>query len=223
MTTSAHIKEDISRAVDVYLESISSRHMPYDLLRMLHCPYRDNGSGILFDPVAEDSPEWCDITSGIRKLLGSFIDVKNRNGNASILFGAMYYNCLPDYRHDVNAAYAVSTAILFYLEDYMPGNPVDTYVESRILALLDDWLKPATAWAGRPDLSEVCRRFFGAAWCALALPADVDEKSISGVYRNRGFSVEQLVAKQRPPFMPGLCTQQDVGTAAKLPSCLGDA
>lgn len=220
------IPGDLLRATERYLElskHSDQRELRLELLELLHCPYLEKGA-VAFYPVGKSSDLRSEIQVCLRRLLLAFLDdTRHRQGNRQILFGVAYYDCITNYKNDETAAYAMATSMLFYIEDYLPTDVLDRFVESRICALISEWLKPSVdwLWLSRPGLSTVCQRFFGEAWCMLALPHDIDTTDQDGIYRTRGESVAQLVARHRPPFEVGLCKAQGQINSIALPEDIG--
>lgn len=76
--------------------------------------------------------------------------------------------------------------------------------ETIVCKLLNEWLRPAVNWNHLPEVNIMAMHFFGEVWCALR---DPDPAEFSG----------DIVSRERPPFIPGLCLQQKPSFEAVLP------
>jgi hypothetical protein len=107
--------------------------------------------------------------------------------------------------------YALSVAILFFLQSYSESFALDVAVKPDVLGIMNAWLRPADEWVTLPSTQIVAEKMFGIAWCSIALPDDPDLQFCS---------IGRAVVADFPPFKPGLCPAQDGVTALDLPSLM---
>lgn len=107
--------------------------------------------------------------------------------------------------------YVLAHALLVYLQTYAPGFKLDAHIASSVCTILNEWLVPALPWEGLPGAAELARRLVGETWCSLALPDKLDQ-----IVSHRECAGD-LLAEQRPPFLPGLCPAQSIVEAELLP------
>jgi hypothetical protein len=190
-----------------------------EILKLLRCPYL-SAEGVAHFDVMEESTEDIDALRKYlpRILQGMVFQQDDRFGYTSILIGLALHDCLPNGPKDEETAYALATAIVHYVEDYLPTYDMDLIGEPYVCALLNTWLKPGIPWAAAPGLTEVCRLLFGDAWCALSLPANCEMPNWA--FRRKEMPVVAIVESARPQFLPGLCLSQ-VNHAELLPDDLG--
>jgi hypothetical protein len=118
---------------------------------------------------------------------------------------------------DETRAYELAAALLYFVDCFWSDHPLDKVAEPVVCEMLNVWLNPRTQWLNLPSTGVLCQHMFNAAWCDLALP--------DGCFATPGTEVEmheigELVYRERPPFLPGVCSVQkvQVGAGLMLPS-----
>jgi hypothetical protein len=128
----------------------------------------------------------------------------------SLLGGLWRFNCWEDLLTTEEDTRSLAIALVCYTGYYSSVSRVDVAVRENVRDMLNRWLQPATPWVYLPSALEVSRILFGDAWCEIALPDQCDIEPGET-------TIGQMVARDRPPFMPGICAVQNVDAPADLP------
>jgi hypothetical protein len=110
----------------------------------------------------------------------------------------------------------LTSCVLRYLQRYHYNCDIfyDHYAPF-VCTLLNEWVKPCIPWCELPTTLSVCRQLFGDGWCTLL------SNNGNIVSMNPVPHLAAIVARERPPFLPGLCTAQDNVMSVPLPDDLG--
>jgi hypothetical protein len=201
----------------------SARLPSAELLLSLGCVCQEGayGSATLIysnDPADKDGARQC-LSLVVAKMLAS--DARGAPEMVSLLSGAMR-GTLGVAPASALQAYELSALALLFIDAYMPGDKLDHAVGLGLCLVLDAWLKPASPWTKLPGTGEVARLMFGEAFCALRLPDCVEDQKSLTIMPTGGFAGD-IVWRERPLFLPGLCPAQGDILGTQLPVDLGPA
>jgi hypothetical protein len=184
------------------------------LLRLLGCPVSD--SGIKYTPpVSIDHQHACgDILPLLLTAIVSRLPAYSSSVSA-VLAGINRQNCLYRFLDKPERAYALATGICYYI-DTCATSGLDQGVLQDVIELLNKWLKPLDEWMELPSAMEVATKLFGAPWCQLVLPDDVDYPPGSAMWSST-WLLCYVVARERPSFLPGICPLLKANDAIALP------
>jgi hypothetical protein len=138
-----------------------------------------------------------------------------------VLAGMWRHDCWRSCLQSEDAAYVLAAGLIGYLETYLPSYQPDFVAADDICALLNAWLRPPTPWQSIPSAGEACSHLFNNGWCAMRLPEE--ESDIPDSLLIRGRYITELITKERPPFLLGLCPAQQRAQSVPLPDDLGFA
>jgi hypothetical protein len=112
---------------------------------------------------------------------------------------------------DMDNAYGLAASICLVVEILSDPNFDLDAEDARptVLALLNEWLDTDYDWNILHDKFFVAERLFGVAWCEVVL-SDLKLENDDG-------DLSAVIAKERPPFLPGLCRGQDRTAGLGLP------
>jgi hypothetical protein len=127
---------------------------------------------------------------------------------ASLLAGMQSVRCWPVLLETEDATYDLAIGVCKLLGVFDAEFSLYGAVENDIVALLNDWLRPASRWERMPVVSEVCVHMFGPAWCSLAAPSS--------------FTIQDLLLRDRPTFLGRVCPVQTLQVALSLPELQPD-
>jgi hypothetical protein len=212
----------IMRATDTYLALAKPRpHIKRPLLEVLRCPYLIDDEMVGFDfSTSFSEQERTDLEVCIPKLLAEVMDMSGsyqREVAAELMVGLHHSGAFAAYPRDEDSAYVLATAILFYIDHFIPNYMIDELAKEHIVALLNEWIQPAEPWRDLPGARTVCRHLFGDAWVALVLPGTCDD--VIGGFTNGGrqYTVDDVVRRERPPFQLGICAAYSHLDSVPLP------
>lgn len=117
------------------------------------------------------------------------------------------------------SAYDLAALILLFIDCYSP-EPIALKVGADVCRMLNAWIKPAVPWTNLPGTGTIVRAMFGAAWCDIRLNDIADDQRSLLVLPDGGFAGD-VVWRERPPFLLGLCPAQDRAQGVPLPQGLG--
>lgn len=137
---------------------------------------------------------------------------------ASLLHGVHVNAMLPIFLQDEDSTYDLTVAILLYTEFYEPSYPLDAHLKGLLCEVLNTWLQPETPWLELPRADVLAQYLFGDALC-LFIDGTINHSQDED--DDIGSKLGDLVAKIRPPFLPGRCPAQDIVMAAVLPEMEG--
>jgi hypothetical protein len=104
--------------------------------------------------------------------------------------------------------------ILSFIETYLELSATEKALAPHIAKILSGWLSLPDSIA-MPGPITVCRNLFGNAWCSFFLPEDaIDDLGKSWMLV---VNIADIVARERPPFLPGLCPAQERQLVMSLP------
>jgi hypothetical protein len=207
--TSAHAMPSLFDAATRYLEqppTVSGLvpRLGATLLTLLECPYMQISNDT---PYSVAPAEFCsEHEDEIRRILPTLLtgvlthrqcDVSTGN-IASLLWGVDKHKLLDAFTVSEDTSYDLAIAILRFT-GFRSNHPLDEFVAPNVLSLLNTWAKPSVAWLTAPKHDVIARALFGTAWWDLA-----ERPS----WLNGGFTAN-IVERERPPFLPGLCPAQD--------------
>jgi hypothetical protein len=175
------------------------------LLALLGCPYL-GGAGIRtrthkpsVDVEVEDRE---DASICIVRLLTASQGMPVTE-TISLLVGLSRRQALAYALSTERSSYALACAVLQFIEDDRAKTRFNKYAAPFVRDILNDWIHLEAPRSQLPVASYVVRHLFGEAWSMFA-------ENDTGLLCN-------LVARQRPPFLPGLCPPQDRVLSAPLP------
>jgi hypothetical protein len=195
------------------------QYPPAELLARLGCTYKTDDYGsedVIIPPVQEDLSQ-----SGacLTLLLEDFLRQEPRCtfGFTSLLTGLIRH-AGPSPSTKPKAT-ELATLILLFIDVHDRGVGMDRYVSSKLCDYLNGWLEPGVAWQVLPTLGVTARAMFGDAWCYWRLPASIDDPQGVNRYREGGFAGD-IVWRERPAFIDGLCPDADVVQGMDLPDSM---
>jgi hypothetical protein len=128
-------------------------------------------------------------------------------GVSSLLGGLARSGCWRACLERIESAHALAVAICYFIDTCADICALDTYVEKDVLKIINEWLAPLRPWSKLPPVIVVATELFGSWWCDLALDGVVQEPPGQGDWDD-GYFTAHVIAKNRPPFLPGLCPIQ---------------
>jgi hypothetical protein len=207
--------EAIRRATDEYFSKRPLVQPGNRLLQSLHCPHLDVDLVLCFDLVRLDPDALAQLQASLMSLLRLPLRADGWSmANASLLAGVAHYLPWQNFAAAEDDAYTVATTLVYFLDDHMPRPPL---VKIYATKLLNDWLGPEVQWLELPDVVTVCRHMFGDAWCELRLADVIIGRSGRIIQTNGPIDISRVVEMERPPFLQGLCSEQDLEPTAMLP------
>jgi hypothetical protein len=130
---------------------------------------------------------------------------------AILLVAIERHGCLPYFSGEASRCYDLARALLLYvLLTKIPSSLPSGLNEAEnvfVCQLLNTWCRPAEPWLTPPSAIELAEHLFGAAW---VLFADRESDLIGDV-----------VARELPPFAPGICSAQEDAVGITLPESMG--
>jgi hypothetical protein len=122
-------------------------------------------------------------------------------GVTSLLGGLARSGCWRACLTEVETAHSLAVAICYFIDTYSDECALDAAVESDVLDILNDWLKPTESWIDLPPVLAVTTALFGSWWCDIALDS-IEQDAPGSNHWADGSLTASAVAKDRPPFMP---------------------
>jgi hypothetical protein len=183
-----------------------------ELFRMLGCPFEHDRRAALNVSLAT-VPDAADYLPAVL-VAASSVWVDDAE-TTSLLGGISRAACLDTCIATVDGAYALAIALVKQIELSSMASKLDSYVTPDALSIMNDWLRPEESWSEFPSAYVLCQHLFGAPWCSLALPSSAKNRPWSGEVVSE-FAC-QVVSKQRPPFLPGVCPAQAGVISLQLP------
>jgi hypothetical protein len=162
-----------------------------------------------------------DMRKCLPQLLSKILPKPYRGDDlTSILIGLSNCNGWKTSTKSETRAYEMAAAILNFVDYFWEDSHLEKAAEPLVCQMLNEWLKPHLTWTMLPSAGVVCQHMFSAAWCDLALPEGCFDPIATD---NNVYGIGELVYRERPPFLPGLCSEQDVvvGPGLMLPSLDG--
>jgi hypothetical protein len=201
-----------------YTEYGNSRWLGEGILGFIECPYVAIAKDMLITVMP--GPSIPENRGQIIALLPRLLDVvmSNQAGDTSsvnitsLLWGIERQSLLPYFTEDVHRARQLAGAILWFIDSYDEGFPLDMTVGPTVLDLLNLWIVRAEPWTSLPDVDTAASAFFGAAWWHLF----DRERSAEGP------SVGSIILTETPDLLPGLCAGSSMADEMLLPQ-LGDS
>lgn len=183
-----------------------------DLCILLGCPYSRYDEYCFDLPPSDVSDgDLKDIETGIFRILDCILPYGGGHCDniPFLLMGIRRHQLHPWKDGSVDQTYAMAVAILTYADAFWSQAKADVAASEPVCNMLNNWLKPATPWEKLPGDAEIAELLFGAAWILLA--------------DNENFVLADIVRRERPAFLPGLCPAQLQPGSATLPADLGMA
>lgn len=180
------------------------------LARLLGCPYvggRFSELTVMYPGLPKH-----DITNARECLLRILTLCAYGSGAMSglppLLIGLHQHGMLRETVEKESGARILAVALLLYVQAHWDEDLLDVAAAPVVVDLLNAWIAPAERWTNLPRHLDVATHLFGNAWTLLDLGND--------------FYTGVVVAREKPPFLPGLCLEQDraLAESAELP-CLG--
>jgi hypothetical protein len=185
------------------------------LLLLLGCPFQEEympsyrfEKATMMQPVrAEHRAE---VAAALRTLLPIVVRqaASQLCAGASILGGLVLSDTWQECLWEESTAYDLASLVMTFVEDYTDSYPPDILAEPHVLALLNTWLRPSSAWMTLPDRETVARHMFGDACWEFQLQLNIP-------------LVGAAVYRDRPEFLPGLCHDDCSISHAILPADVG--
>jgi hypothetical protein len=199
---------DIPVKIRAYMEEPATfiGSIPSNLLTVLGCPH-----GSESDARAQVIP---DIHLEHQVVIGDALlvllsHVASRLGThaweaASILGGLYMSGAWKRCVVSDSTSYHLAAVALYHIQTFSPYDELDMTTRPVVCRLLNEWLQPPVSWKILPDVRTLAVHFFGEIWWTLREPAPEDFAS-------------DIVNRERPPFMPGLCLEQNPSFDTVLP------
>lgn len=184
-------------------------------LNLLGCPF--SNSGVYYTkPVERD--HILALNDVLPKVLTAIVArIPDFCSNVSSVLGAINrQGCLSSCLETREGAYAMAVGLCYFIDTLELHGSLDQDVAPDVLNLLSSWIKPAIEWDEIPSSRTVAAALFGEHWCHFKLTDDMDYLPGSAMW-NSDWILAYIVAKERPPFLTGLCPAQDAIMSAPLP------
>jgi hypothetical protein len=182
-----------------------------DVYESLGCPYKSSTKTLVTPPDRGYDPYVLSVC--YREILAAILPSPYRCGEdvKMLLAGILRYGLWDDFLDHEDSARDLAVAVILYSETYSDNNAIDVAILGELCMALNQWLKPSTPCMGVLGVLPVARHMFGAVWWPLMeLTTNVHERLVG-----------DIVLRERPPFLPGLCRAQDAIRSATLPDNLG--
>lgn len=184
-------------------------------LSELHCPYL-SPKGIEFECEGLLESERADLQKYLPLLLTDMVRGSSLDDSfIALLVGIQEYGCQPGYPVAACDGHALARVLIHYVGAFN-SQEMELFAVRHIIDLLNAWVKPDVPWVCLPGVMTLCRTIYGHDWCSMFLP---DCHDTVGAYCqiSVGFEIDHIIRKEKPPFMPGLCPEQDAVIRVPLP------
>jgi hypothetical protein len=190
--------------------------MENNLLHHLGCPYLTPYGTIRWpDLVPEEAPV---VKECIRRLIAGFVVARKDpqdppSDAASLLAGMLRHEWQGFDLFSLPETYILAAAVLNYVQLYGPDVDLERATEPAVRAMLNAWLKPHSPWESLPLAGVIAEHMFGPVWPAIALQDGCFDEYAEYAQTFAG----NMVLRDRPPFLRGLCLAQDATSDNHLP------
>jgi hypothetical protein len=210
------MKNEVVVAASAFLEAAAVKHargesagcLDSALLRLLGAPSA-SWDGELRIPTS-DHKHQAQIREVLPELLSAVIvHHAGETVNLSSILGALLLQPACTWealQESPITALPFAAALLLFLETFDDGQPVDVFIAPGVSRILNAWTRPVAPWPEIPREEDVARAMFGDAWDLF-----LERTPGDGVY------LADLVLREKPVFLPGLCNSQVVDVAVPLP------
>jgi hypothetical protein len=182
------------------------------LLALLGCPFQQNKQGAVAKAYARDPDRHAHLT----RLLIALASLPAAMSQMRTILAGINRNKCADYCVSTeDGAYALASALVRFFEHYSSNSRLDRMAEPDIIRIVNEWTCPKKWWNDPPSVYEFCQHVFDATWCEIALPDGSREET--GFFAGRGLRVADIILRDRPSFIQGLCKSQESSRGIDLP------
>jgi hypothetical protein len=210
----------VAEFYSLVVQAKAAGELEYPTLQKEHlmawgCPYID-GDVVKYTALLEN-----DKTSFADEIPAILVDVvahlpNNAMGLSSLMGGLARSGCWRACLRTIEGAHALAVAICYFIDTLEESARLDKDVESDVLEIINAWLEPRRPWSKIPPVIAVATALFGSWWCDLALDDIVQGPPGQCHWEDVNFTAH-VIAKDRPPFLPGLCPIQIDAELEHLP------